>query len=1383
MPSSLPRSVPQSATLVRLDALSLGLAVGWTLLLATSLTVEWRGNRAQAQGFARAEAQASYEKDVLYRRWVSLQGGVYVPPTDSVQPNPYLAHLPERDIVTTEGRKLTLVNPAYMTRMVHEIGRAQYGVHGHITSLKPLRPENAADEWEAAALRAIDQGSREVSEVVTYKGEPYLRYMRPFVTEASCLRCHAAQGYREGEIRGGISTSVPLTPYLAIAAKRDRADLLFHSLLFLVGLTAIGLGRRHLGHAIRTRENAHAALAENERRTRQMLERLPLVTTTCNLEGTIAAANEALLHRIGRTLPETVGRSFFEILVPREERAATEASFVRLRQERTATVQSSGHLLARDGSLRTISWLHVLITDERGDPVGVTSLGEDITVRAAEDFRLGMLSRAIDQSPLAVAITDAKGTIEYVNARFTEVTGYTAAEALGQNPRILSCGDNPPELYREMWATLTAGRDWHGTFHNRRKNGEHFWEAAHISPVRDASGAIVRYIAQKEDITARLQTERALAESEQRFRSLIENAPVAVIVHNFNRCLYANVTALRLFGYDESTDPTGLDIRNHIQPGTLPVVLERQQRAAAGLPNPPIELELRRCDGTTLACESIAASLTFNGQPALLALIVDVSERRLMLAALEESEARYRSLVEVAPVAVFSLAHGRFTYANPATARLLGFPSTNELIGGSIWSHVHADSLSAVTGLLGDGPAQPEPRPITELKFLRQDRAAITCAVVAVPITFGQQVAMLFIAADITERKKLENALRENEARMRETLESTNAGYFLLDAKDRLAHANSAFLEFFGHPGLGAVRGRPLPEIVPPAARAATEEFLQRLVCGEEFVGGELRFPRADGSPAYFSYTAHLVRAAGQLAGCEGFLLDTTAARSSEERYQMLFEQMLDAFALHEIVRDAAGTAIDYRYIAVNPAFERLVGRPASALLGRRVREVFPSIEEKWIARYGEVAIEGEPLSIEDYSSETDRYVEISAFRSSPGHFVTLVRDITERRQLEQQLQQAQKMEAVGQLAGGVAHDYNNILVAILMNLSMLRSENNLRPEVAESLRELEFEAKRAATLTRQLLVFSRRQAMQPAMLDFNEQLENMLKMLRRLLGEHIVIATELVPDLPPLLADPGMLDQVIMNLCVNARDAMPGGGRLTLRTARAVFAGPTHEHPEAQSGEFLRFTVRDTGAGMNEATRAHIFEPFFTTKEAGKGTGLGLATVFGIVKQHAGWIEVESAPGRGSSFHIHLPLANASTAPERPAAAAASPAANGTETILLVEDDQVARQTMSLTLRRDGYKVLEAADVDEALRLWSDHRDGISALITDVVMPGGRNGFELAQIVHRDKPDLGIVVISGYSDDAARTTPPVAGATYLAKPFDYETLTTALRACLARRR
>jgi signal transduction histidine kinase/DNA-binding response OmpR family regulator len=409
------------------------------------------------------------------------------------------------------------------------------------------------------------------------------------------------------------------------------------------------------------------------------------------------------------------------------------------------------------------------------------------------------------------------------------------------------------------------------------------------------------------------------------------------------------------------------------------------------------------------------------------------------------------------------------------------------------------------------------------------------------------------------------------------------------------------------------------------------------------------------------------------------------------------------------------------------------------------------------------------------------REIQVSAsmalmrLQDQPKVLVCL-QDITSHKQLQAQLLHAQKMEAIGQLAGGVAHDFNNILAAALLHLQLLQQRQNLEPELVASLRELEKGTKRGASLTRQLLLFSRRQVMQTKRLDFNEVIQGLLKMLTRLLGEDI--DTIFSPGSEPVWveADAGMLEQVVMNLCVNARDAMPRGGYLDLRLQHlALGAEEVRHHPEAQPGPFACLTVTDTGCGMDEATLKRIFEPFFTTKEAGKGTGLGLATVHGIVQQHHGWVEVQSVIDRGTTFRVFLPAAEPPEAEQLQADQVNC--RGGTETILLVEDDEPVRRMVGMTLRRHGYEILEAGDGSEAIRMWERHEVKVSLVFTDMVMPGGLTGLELGQRLQQSKPGLKVVISSGYSPDlVAREGRLPAGMRFLAKPFDPKSLGRMVR-------
>jgi two-component system cell cycle sensor histidine kinase/response regulator CckA len=388
-------------------------------------------------------------------------------------------------------------------------------------------------------------------------------------------------------------------------------------------------------------------------------------------------------------------------------------------------------------------------------------------------------------------------------------------------------------------------------------------------------------------------------------------------------------------------------------------------------------------------------------------------------------------------------------------------------------------------------------------------------------------------------------------------------------------------------------------------------------------------------------------------------------------------------------------------------------------------------------------------------------------------------RDITERRKLEEQFRQSQKMEAIGQLSGGVAHDFNNLLCVILGHTSLLETGVLTAEEHASALQQIAQAAERAANLTRQLLAFSRRQIMLTRPLDLNETTASMIKMLQRLIGEHIVLQTRYAPEAALVQADPGMIEQVLLNLAVNARDAMPDGGEIFIQTGLVhVETANLGAHPRGKVGQFIHLSVRDTGCGIAPEHLPRIFEPFFTTKEVGKGTGLGLATVFGIVEQHQGWIEVESEPGRGAAFHIYLPRLKEAAASERQPVHAR--VRGGTETILMVEDEPALRALTRNALERYGYRVLEAANGPLALKLWRENPAMIQLLLTDLVMPEGISGRDLAATLQADQPQLKVIYMSGYPGDVAgRGLTLREGGNFLQKPFSPIKLAELVRAVL----
>ena len=390
-----------------------------------------------------------------------------------------------------------------------------------------------------------------------------------------------------------------------------------------------------------------------------------------------------------------------------------------------------------------------------------------------------------------------------------------------------------------------------------------------------------------------------------------------------------------------------------------------------------------------------------------------------------------------------------------------------------------------------------------------------------------------------------------------------------------------------------------------------------------------------------------------------------------------------------------------------------------------------------------------------------------------------LKQEIAKQMKLESQLRQSQKMEAVGQLAAGVAHDFNNILTVIQGNTSLLQDQFRQDPSCTESLNDISVATERAARLVRQLLAFSRKQMLKPEVLNLGQVVNNLEEMLKRFLGDHIIFEVKAAPDLPPVRADLSMMEQVVLNLSVNARDAMPKGGKLTVSLdAVAIPNDGVQKNSEVRPGQHVCLTVSDTGCGIAPELLPRIFDPFFTTKEIGKGTGLGLATVYGIVKQHNGWVDVQSAANEGTTFRIFLPVCAEDSKPEDSSQPAEITAKNGTECVLVVEDEDRVRTLTVAALRKNGYRVLEAASGKAALELFQDHNSEIDLLFTDVMMPGNLLGDELATRLRATKPSLAVLFTSGYTPEVAKTEFQ-GGGNFLTKPFTPTQMLATVRQCL----
>jgi two-component system cell cycle sensor histidine kinase/response regulator CckA len=640
------------------------------------------------------------------------------------------------------------------------------------------------------------------------------------------------------------------------------------------------------------------------------------------------------------------------------------------------------------------------------------------------------------------------------------------------------------------------------------------------------------------------------------------------------------------------------------------------------------------------------------------------------------------------------------------------------------------------------------------------------------------------------QRRRTEEALHESEALFRTLSTSSPLGVFMTDPDGRCTYVNPRYRAIVGL-SLMESMGDGWLRCIHPEDRERVRAQWTAFVHGGAEYAPECRIQPPHGEPRWVQARAAEMRGEdGKLIGYVGTVADITerkrgeqALREAETKYRTLVEQLPAVIYIAELGR--AG-----RWHYVSPQIEPLLGFAPSEFMadpGLWFKQLHPEDQETIAAQEQRCQQTGAPFRAEYRMVARDGRVvwcrdEAVVLRTeSDGRTITqgVLLDITERKSLEEQLLQAQKVEAIGRLAGGVAHDFNNILTVILGCSDLLLRQQGLGAASHKTAEEIRKAAERAAGLTRQLLAFSRKQMLEPKVLDLNQAVAQLEKMLRRLIGEDITIVT--VPSSAPacVKADPGQIEQLIMNMVVNARDAMPDGGTITIGTQIATLDDRNaRQHGGLVAGEYVVLSIADTGTGMSEEIKAHIFEPFFTTKDKGKGTGLGLATCYGIVKQSAGHIEVQSELGHGTTFKIYLPRVEgvAEVSSARPDTGEVS---RGSETILLVEDEEAVRELTSMVLTELGYKVLEAGDGEEALRIAQDRAREMQLVITDVVMPG-LSGPELVTRLREWQPQANVLFCSGYTADAIGHLGVLdGGISFLQKPFTPEILARKVRETL----
>ncbi|MEI6177325.1 MAG: PAS domain S-box protein, partial [Verrucomicrobiota bacterium] len=918
------------------------------------------------------------------------------------------------------------------------------------------------------------------------------------------------------------------------------------------------------------------------------------------------------------------------------------------------------------------------------------------------------------------------------------------------------------------------------------------WFAMKVRPFSgNRKGAVIEH----ENITERKLAEAKARESEMRFTIMADAVPVLIWEAGTDMlCCYFNQPWLDFTGRTLAQE-TGNGWSEGVHPDDLAHCMEIYTRSFNARQEFQMEYRLRRRDGEYRwlldhGTPRFQAEGAFAGY---IGSCVDITEHK-------RAEEKQRVLSQRLELATHAGGVGIWDWDivnndliwDDTICEIYGVPHGGFTGGVMEWSeHLHPDDRSRVGDDL-QAAQRGEREYASEFRIIWPDGSIHH--IKANSQTFfdenGKPLRMVGTNIDITERKQAVAELAASEKRHRAIIDSSTVPQAGNDEQQNITYLNQAFVSTFGYtqediPTLADWWPKAYPD--PEYRKIITETWTARLAkakqTGNAFEPLEVEVRCKDGNIKTILATMSSLFEGSYEGENLVVLYDITERKLIEESHARL------AAAVEQAAESIVITDPDGTIIYVNPMFETSTGYTRVEAIGQTPRILKGGkqnagfYQKMWtMLQRGEVW-QGHFINKRKDGSLYEEEATISPIRTTEGKitsFVAVKRDVTREVELENQLRHSQKMKAIGTLAGGVAHDFNNILAAIQMQAEILDSSGGLSDDQADLTREMLVSVKRAADLTRQLLLFSRKQVMQPDHLDLNESVTSMTKILTRVLGENIEVRLKLAEQPLPADADAGMLDQVLMNLAINARDAMSGNGQLVIETVGVEFDESTAaQTSQARPGKFVRLSVSDTGYGISPENLPRIFEPFFTTKDVGKGTGLGLATAFGIVQQHKGWINVYSEVGQGTTFRVYLPQL-AETHDAKIIKELSPPARTGSETILLVEDESTLLGLMRMVLTQLGYRVLEAPTGVKAMEVWQEHSTNIHLLLTDLFMPDGLNGKELAHRLLAEKPNLKVVYMSGYSADIIdKDFALKEGENFLAKPFDPKNLAQIIRANL----
>ena len=1080
---------------------------------------------------------------------------------------------------------------------------------------------------------------------------------------------------------------------------------------------------------------AHKALSESEDRYRATLLGVGDAVMATDALGMITVLNPTAEALTGYSLEEAKGRPLTDVfrIVNEETRNTVESPVDKvIREGQVVNLANHTLLIAKDGTERPIADSGAPIRDEDGNLIGVVLVFRDQSAEREAERRLreseARFRNIVEKTNEGIWTTDENVLITLVNPALSKMTGYQPEEMLGRNVESFMFPDDLND-HREKMKERKQGLDAHYERRLRRKNGSVLWTLVSAAAHLDDTGRFAGSFAMFADITERKQAQFLLRESEERFRTLVESAPEAIFIQTDSRFSYLNKACVSLLGGRSPDDILGHPILDHFHQSCHEIVRQRirtlnEQSSVVDF----LEEVMVRLDGSTVDVEISAVPFVFSGKNGALVFVREITERKRAAEALQESE--------------------RFARAT-------------------------LDGLSGGIAIL-DQNGRIEAVNASWRKFARENNADLQKVFEGADYLYTCDTAD---GPDSEGAKKFAQGIRD-----------VIGGVFSEYSQEYPCHSPREQRWFIGRvtrfPGQGQTRAVVSHENI--TARKHAEEALLR-------------------QSAVDSALAEI--AAAMLK--PGAKMEDVAFTVSRHARFLTKSQHCYVSSIDPIKRDV--TVHTFTAMLGNEC--RIIGGETRTFFHKGTNGIYPGL-------WGESLNTGKPLFTNDPAAHPtsagipnghvnlDNFLAVpvlvegivlgqialansarpyteddqEAIRRIAELYGMFLRDQQAKKNLErseEQLRQAQKMEAIGQLAGGVAHDFNNMLQVILGNTGFALEEAGPGTPLSESLFEIKNAANRSRELTKQLLAFARKQTIAPKVLDLNETVEKLLKMLRRLLGEDIDLLWRPAQKLGKVKMDPSQLDQLLANLLVNAKDAIGGGGKVTIETKNVHFNEEQCSlNPGSTPGYYIMLAVSDNGCGMEKEILDKIFEPFYTTKEMGKGTGLGLSMVYGIVKQNNGFINVYSEPGKSTTFKIYMPLHEAEEADEDQAIAPKE-ATGGDEVLLLVEDEGALLRLVKKLLEKLGYTVLSATSPEKALQLASEYAGPIHLLITDVVMPE-MSGRDLLGKFNQLRPGVKCLYMSGYTANAiAHHGILDEGVHFLQKPFSVDEIAKKVRAVL----